>query len=163
MPLSPAKEDLGMSIVKRSIFGVEDSVTVEITKWASSQLYWEDGYRNCKSISKLGTYVKWKARITIKGHTTEVFWKWERKLTFIGYCMPGNVPGIPHTSLAHLQLPSTSVNSSPHFTIKETKFWRLSKFHTYPAASEKMEPCLSGFKVHYLGVGNRKVVKVHDI
>lgn len=24
MPLSPAKEDLGMGIVKRSIFGVED-------------------------------------------------------------------------------------------------------------------------------------------
>lgn len=32
---------------------------------------------------------------------------------------------------------SNSVNSSPHFAIKETKFWRLSKFHTYPAASKK--------------------------
>lgn len=139
------------------------SVTVEITKWASSQLYWEDGYRNCKSISKLGTYVKWKVRITIKGHTTEVFWKWEKETNIYWVLYARKCAWHPHTSLAHLQLPSSFVNSSPHFTIKETKFWRLSKFHTYPAASKKMEPCLSGFKVHYLGVGKRKVVKVHDI
>ena len=93
-------------IVKRSIFGVEDFVTVEITKWASSQLYWEDGYLNCKSISTLGTYVKWKVRITIKGHTTEVFWKWEKETNIYWVLYARKCARHPHTSLAHLQLPA---------------------------------------------------------
>lgn len=82
------------------------SVTVEITKWASSQLCWEDGYLNCKSISKLGTYVKWEVRITIKGCTTEVFWRWETETNIYWILYARKCARHPHTSLVHLKLPA---------------------------------------------------------
>lgn len=71
------------------------------------------------SISKLGIYVKCKGRITIKGHTTKVFWRRENESNI--YWLSIICQAIPHFS-SSFEAASSSVNPSSHFTIEELDY-----------------------------------------
>lgn len=112
------------------------TVAIEIT-WN----YWEDWYLNCKSISKLVIYVKCNVKITIKGHITKVFWRWENEINI--YWVSITCQAVCQASshfFSSFKAAGNSVNSSPHFTIEETKFWRLSVTSVLQLANDGAMP-----------------------